>query len=114
MADELRLKVARCLGWTWHGERWQPPAGHDWDNVPWMLRDGLPDWPSDPGAAARDVLGEIERRGWCWCMDNAGEGIAMDIYLTPIVSAEAPTFAQALCECFVAAVAAHEAQGKDG
>ena len=61
--NELRLEVARCLGWKPMEDGsggpefyWRSPNGQ----CTW-----IPDYPNDPGACARDVLPEMtRRRGW--------------------------------------------------
>lgn len=111
---QLRLDVARCLGWEDINEgpksmfSGRPPFG---DVVEPGWKTWLPDWPNDDGAAARDLLPAILERGWeiviCtlrrgvgWCVD------ILDVGINPAINEG--KLALPLCRAFVAACAAAE------
>lgn len=102
---ELRVEVAKALGWTdiWCGTSIRT------GNSPEGIRKHLPDWPtSDADAVA--LLTEATKRGWHW---HVNSGYSCSMYRPEIyVGVEAATFAEAVSRAFVMASEATKGGGK--
>lgn len=107
--DQLRLEIAKALGWKQVGHYEGGIAGTPIEGERLRL---LPDWPTS-AADAVTLLDDATKRGWMYQITGDESGVMVSMYLMgskDIVNT--PTFAEAVSRAWLAAF--HAEKGGSG